>query len=161
MARILGPDNGSAYVFQPSGAPAAGRTATVYSDAACTTLADIAAYQPDLPGTPGTVLGTAQVTTDANGRLTFWWPDVFPAPPLFIRFSVSGPVSRITTDLQEQVNVLAAAFTGFETTASAQAKADAAQAAAIAASAPAGAAATAQTTAIGAAAGLAIVFGGI
>lgn len=95
MARLLGPDAGSRYAYLPSGAPAAGLPAVVYSNSAGTVLADIQTY--DGTETPaGTILGSA-VTTDAAGQLPlFWFPD-----PLVDQVYVSvngGPVFPVDAD---------------------------------------------------------------
>lgn len=76
MARLLGPDMGSRASFLPSGAPAAGRTATVYTNSTASVLANIATYQPANPTVPGSVIVGSQVITDSNGMLPlFWFPD--------------------------------------------------------------------------------------
>jgi parallel beta-helix repeat protein len=77
VARLLGPDAGSKLVYVNTGntlRPAAGRTATVYADAAGTTLANIATY--DGTATPGAVIVGSTLTVDADSLLpTFWFPD--------------------------------------------------------------------------------------
>lgn len=97
MARLLGPDMGSRAAFLPTGAPAAGKAGTVYADPAGTTPADIAAYQPGNPGTPGLVISGSVVVLDDYGLLPLIW---FP-PGLVDRVWISvngGPLVPIDAD---------------------------------------------------------------
>jgi hypothetical protein len=76
VARLVGPDLAYRAVFLPSGAPAAGRTGTVYANSAGTVLADILAFQPSAPTTPGAAITGSRLTTDTYGLLPlFWFPD--------------------------------------------------------------------------------------
>lgn len=99
MTRYLGPDSGSAYVVYPDGRPAPGVTAEVFADVEGTVLADILAYQAGDPTTPGASVDF--VTTDPRGRLVFWFPDDQPVVWVSVN---GGPLTRVTADLQDQLN---------------------------------------------------------
>jgi hypothetical protein len=96
MVRYFGPDAGSAYVFLPTGKPAVGLVALVYSDEAGTILADILDGDRDTQGSPIT-----EVMVDATGRLNFWFPD--DEPVVYVTVN-NGPLSRVTADLQDQLD---------------------------------------------------------
>jgi len=79
MARLLGPDPATRLAVrftagrQMEGLP--GRNLTVYTDEACTSLASIAAYDEDEPGTPGAVISGSKVRVGQDSRIPlFWFP---------------------------------------------------------------------------------------
>lgn len=94
--RYWGPDNGSAYVTLPNGHPAVGRVAEAYADEAGTVLADILDGDRDTQGDP-----VDSVTTDAYGRLGFWFPDDQPVVWVTVN---NGPLARVTADMQDQLD---------------------------------------------------------
>jgi hypothetical protein len=113
MARLIGPDAGSRLVYVLSGSllrSAAGYTAVVYTDSAGTILANIAAYQPLVPGTPGAVIAGSTLTVDSTSRLPlFWFPDGVPTGPdtLYVRVGgVSSPVVPINADYDPRIDAL-------------------------------------------------------
>jgi hypothetical protein len=77
MARLLGPDANSRFVYVTlNGAlrSAAHLTATIYSAATGSTLANVAVY--DGTSTPGAVISDATLTVDTDSLLPrFWFPD--------------------------------------------------------------------------------------
>jgi hypothetical protein len=81
MARLLGPDGPTRIALrferasrQVSGL--AGKTLTVYSDQACTTLADVLAYQPGSPAVPGAAIAGSVIRAGVDSVLPlFWFPD--------------------------------------------------------------------------------------
>jgi hypothetical protein len=90
VARLLFPDAGSRRADDANGKPAPLRVFTVYSDAAGTVLADIAAH--DGSGTPGAVIATSQVTTDAYGYLPRWWGPADGTDVLYVKDAYGSPV---------------------------------------------------------------------
>jgi hypothetical protein len=134
---LLFPDSGSRQVLYANGDFAVNLTATLYTDEALTTLAEI---YGDNGGIPGGRIVTAQITTDAYGRQPDYWGPVAGDDHLWIVVN-GGPPSRVDAAYGPRFTAIASA--GYETTAGSQTKATAAQVAAT-----------------GAAAALAIVFGG-
>lgn len=113
MARLLGPDMGSRMVILPSGARGNGLNGTVYADAAGTVLADILAYQPTVPGTPGAAITGSVVTTDAFGMLPLWW---FPDGVDVLWVTVNnGPLVPINADYDARMDALGTRVTTAET----------------------------------------------
>lgn len=111
MARLLGPDAGSRLVYIVSGSllrSAAGYTATVFSDAAGTTLANIATY--DGTGTPGAVIAGSTLPVDSTSRLPlFWFPDGVPngQDTLYVRVgSTSSPIVSINADYDARIDAI-------------------------------------------------------
>lgn len=143
MARLLGPDMGSRAVFLPTGAPAVGRIATFYTDATGTVLADIAAYQPGDPETPGAAIAGSQLAVDAYGLLPLLW---FPDGVDRIWVTVNGgPLVPIDADFNARID---AAVTTAAAEAAARTAADVTLTAAVAAETAARTAAvTAEATA--------------
>jgi hypothetical protein len=85
--------------------PAVGKTATVYSDAAGTVLADIAAYDPDHPATPGAAIPGAAVTVDDTSQLPLFW---FPADTDTLYVTVNGgPLTAINAAFDARIDALA------------------------------------------------------
>lgn len=79
MARLLGPDPATRLAVRYSSARVMeglpGRTLTVYTDEACTIPASIAAYDPDDPGVPGSVISGSKVKVAQDSRIPlFWFP---------------------------------------------------------------------------------------
>lgn len=71
MDRLLGPDAGSRYAYNPDGSPAANASAVIYSNSAGTIPADLRAYDgSETPG--GTVLGSV-VSYDGHGQSQMYW----------------------------------------------------------------------------------------
>lgn len=139
MARLLGPDANSRLVYVSSQGvfrSAAGRTATVYSDAAGTILANIATY--DGTATPGPVIAGSTLTIDSYSQLPrFWFPDG--SDTAYIKVG-SGPVTPVNADYDARVDTNTTAVTA------AAAAAAAAQATANAALPAAGGALTGNLT---------------
>jgi hypothetical protein len=80
MARLLGPGPQARLALhytssrQVEGVP--GRIVTVWADEARTVPADIAAYDPDHPDTPGAVIPGGMLRVGRDSRLPlFWYPD--------------------------------------------------------------------------------------
>lgn len=80
MARLLGPDEGVRLALrftaarQIEGMP--GKTLTIYTDRAGTTPASIAAYVPNTPDTPGSVISGSKVVIGQDSLVPlFWFPD--------------------------------------------------------------------------------------
>jgi hypothetical protein len=113
MARLIGPDAGSRLVYVLSGSllrSAAGYTATIYSDAAGTILADIALYQPLIPGTPGAVIVGSTVLVNSNSQLPLFWFPLSGQDTLYARVGgVSSPVVAINADYDARIDLLIAA----------------------------------------------------
>lgn len=103
VTRLLGPDAGSRLVYIPSGPAlrsAAGTSAVVYTDAAGTTLADIASY--DGTGTPGPSIGGSQITVDTSSQLPlFWFPDG--VDTVYVAAN-GGPVSKVNADYDARID---------------------------------------------------------
>lgn len=108
MARLLGPDANSRLVYALVGgslASTAGKTATIYSDAAGTLLADIATY--DGSQTPGAVISGSTVTVDSNSLLPKFWFPAAGTDTLYAKVG-TGPVTAINADYDARLD----AFTG-------------------------------------------------
>ncbi len=75
MTRLLGPDPAARSPWGPV-RQFADRIVTVTTDQAGTTLADIAAFDPDNPLVPGVAISESRVRTDRESRIPqFWFPD--------------------------------------------------------------------------------------
>lgn len=75
MTRLVGPDPDSRTPFGRDKS-LANRTVDLFTDAACTTPADVRAFDPAAPSTVGAAISGARVTLDVTGRLPrFWFPD--------------------------------------------------------------------------------------
>lgn len=109
MARLLGPDAGSRLVYVLSGGyirSAAGRTVTMYTDAAGTVLASLATY--DGTGTPGAIIAGSTVTVDSNSLLPrFWFPDG--VDTIYAKVNPSGPISPINADYDARLDAATSA----------------------------------------------------
>jgi hypothetical protein len=106
VARLVGPDLAYRAVFLPSGAPATGRPGIVYANSAGTVLADILAFQPLTPTTPGAPIVGSSVTTDTYGLLPqFWFPDG--ADQVYISVN-GGPLVAIGASSDERFDDLTA-----------------------------------------------------
>ena len=107
MARLLGPDANSRLVYIVSGGylrSTAGRTVTMYTDAAATVLASIATY--DGTGTPGPVISGSTVTVDSNSLLPrFWFPDGLDT--IYAKVNTGGPVTAINADYDARIDAAA------------------------------------------------------
>lgn len=80
MARTLGPDPSTKTVIQYTRdftlQAYPGRNITFYTDEALTAPADVAAYQPGSPSTPGAALPGSRVTLDEHSQIpNVWFPD--------------------------------------------------------------------------------------
>jgi hypothetical protein len=102
VARLLFPDAGSRRADDANGKPAPLRVFTVYSDAAGTVLADIAAH--DGSGTPGAVIATSQVTTDAYGYLPRWWGPADGTDVLYVKDAYGSPVWPVDADNNARID---------------------------------------------------------
>lgn len=143
-------------------AKAQGMACTIYANAAGTVTADLAEYNPEDVDTPGAAITGGALVVDAySNRPAFW--DLDNLEVLYITVN-GGPLEPIYPDPQPQIADLVAAVATLDADSSA-AVADEAEARADADAALAedivAAQAAATTAGIGAAAGLAIVFGGI
>jgi lysophospholipase L1-like esterase len=88
MARLLGPDTNGRFVYAVVTGTlraAAGLTATVYSAATGSTLANIATY--DGTGTPGATISGSTLTVDSDSLLPRFW---FPSGTDTVWVSVNG-----------------------------------------------------------------------
>lgn len=139
MASLQFPDSGSRQVQYANGDQAVNQVGTLYADAALTVLAEI---YSDNAGAVGALIPTATITTDAYGRQPDYWGPAAGTDHLWIVVN-GGPPSRVDAAYGPRINAATTAAAGAETPSGAQAKATAAQVAAT-----------------GAAAALAIVFGG-
>lgn len=75
MTRLVGPDSDSRTPFGRDKGLAS-RTVDLFTDAACTTLADVRTFDPAAPSTVGAAITGSRVTLDATGRMPrFWFPD--------------------------------------------------------------------------------------
>src|SRR5205807_132820 len=115
------PDSGSRQVLYASGAEAVNLVGTLYADQTLTTLAEVYA---DSAGVKGTLIPTAQITTDAYGRQPDYWGPAAGTDHLWIVVN-GGPAARVDAAYGPRINAIVTA--GYETTAGAQTKADAAQ----------------------------------
>lgn len=110
MASLPFPDAGSRRADDSNGRPQLAKTATVFSDAAGTTLAEI---YTDNTGTRGPQVVSAQVTTDSYGYLPlFWGPDAG-VDRLYISVN-GGPVWPIDADYNSRLDILAARVVDLE-----------------------------------------------
>jgi hypothetical protein len=112
MARLLGPDANSRLVYALVGgslASTAGKTATIYSDAAGTLLADIATY--DGTQTPGAVITGSVLTVDSTSQLPLFWFPASGADTLYAKVA-GGPVTKINADYDARIDAGASSATG-------------------------------------------------
>lgn len=105
MARLLFPDEGSRLAYRVRGTDlraVANSTATLYSDAAGTILADVRSYDGTL--TPGPSIPGSVVTVDAYSRLPlFWGPD---AVDTLYAVIYGGPPAPVTARFDERIDAL-------------------------------------------------------
>lgn len=110
MARRLGPDENSRLAYHISGTQIrhdVGGAVTVYVDAACTTLADIATYDPANPTTPGSAITGSVVYVDSSSKLPLFWFPVDGTDTLWVQASYAGspgPATRIVADLDARID---------------------------------------------------------
>lgn len=113
MARLLGPDSNNRLIYQATAGllrSASGKVATVYADAAGTVLANIAAYNPEAPGTPGSVISGSILTVDAFSLLPrFWFPDG--VDTVYVTVG-GGPLIEMHADYDSRVDTLTAGLAG-------------------------------------------------
>lgn len=105
MARLLGPDAGTRLALRViSGQPTMGmpgKLVKVYSDEACTTLADIAEYVPETPQTPGPAVAGSELRITRESLVpVFWFPDG--VTTLWAR-SREGVVLRLAADIESRL----------------------------------------------------------
>jgi hypothetical protein len=75
MTRLVGPDPDSRNPFAFD-KDAAGRTVDMFTNAACTSLADVRTFNAATPSTVGAAIANSRVTLDSAGRLPrMWFPD--------------------------------------------------------------------------------------
>jgi hypothetical protein len=102
---LLGPDASSRTITLGLGQTAHGRTATVYTDTAATSLATIYTY--DGTGTPGAAISGSQVTIDSNSQLPqFWFPSAG-VDTLYVRVAGRAGITTITADVDARLDVVA------------------------------------------------------
>lgn len=138
MTSLQFPDSGTRLVQYANGDIATNVTGILYADQTLTTLAEVYA---DNAGTPGALIGNAQITTDAYGRQPDYWGPAAGGDKLWLVVN-GGPSFRVDAAYGQRIDAINTALVGVETTTGSQTKATAAQ-----------------TAATGAAAALAIVFG--
>lgn len=101
MARLLGPDPST----QAVGRQYVNRFVTIYTDEAATSLAGIAAYDPNAPTIPGSVIADSTVRVDSRGRIPlFWFPDG--VTQLYGQVSRSGPMVQMVPNVNARLAVL-------------------------------------------------------
>lgn len=112
MARLHS-NLGERTVYTPNGiAEAQGFTCRVYVDAAGTTPANLAAYSPASPNTPGASITGGILTVDAySNRPAFW--DVDNSDALYVTVN-GGPLEPIYPDAQPQIAALLARVAALE-----------------------------------------------
>lgn len=114
MARLLFPDEGSRLgyrVVATSLRSVAGSTATLFTDAAGTTLADIRSY--DGTATPGPVIPGSTVSLDSYSRLPlFWGPDLL-VDTLWADI-YGGPLSPVLARFDPRIDTLDAAVAALQ-----------------------------------------------
>jgi hypothetical protein len=103
MAQLLGPDATSRTVTLGNGKSAHGRTATVYSDDAATTLADINVY--DGTETPAAAISGSTLTVGADSLLPrFWFEDDLDT--LYIRVNGKAGIQTIYADVDARLDAV-------------------------------------------------------
>ncbi len=104
MTRLVGPDPDSRTVFgRDKGV--AGRTVDLFTDAACTTPADIRVFDAATPNTVGAAISGARVTLDVTGRLPrFWFPDA--VTTLYARIVRGQQVLAVTATANQTIGNL-------------------------------------------------------
>lgn len=112
---MLGPDLARRAVSQVIGNTVydfSGRTATVYTDANATVLANIATYDPLNPTVIGATIANSQVTLSArDSRLPlFWFPDG--VDTLYVRVSTLSHVWQITADVDARLDAVGTVVSG-------------------------------------------------
>lgn len=101
MARLPFPDAGSRLALTPDGRPAAGKTATFYTDPAGTVLADI---RQDSGGAAGLAYSGSQVVTDSLGYLPFpIWGPTGDVDKLYVSIN-GGPVWPVDADYNARID---------------------------------------------------------
>lgn len=104
MAQLLGPDNSSRTVLLGPAQSAHGRTATVYTDSAATSLATINVY--DGTETPGAAISGSAVTVDSESQIPqFWFPDG--VDTLYVRVNGLATVRTVYADVDRRLDVVA------------------------------------------------------
>lgn len=101
---LLGPDASSRTITLGLGKTAAGRTATVYTDADATSLATIYTY--DGTGTPGAAISGSQVTIDSNSQLPRFWFPSSGVDTLYVRVNGKSGITTITADVDARLDVV-------------------------------------------------------
>lgn len=101
---LLGPDASSRTITLGLGKTAAGRTATVYTDADATSLATIYTY--DGTGTPGSAISGSQVTIDSNSQLPRFWFPSSGVDTLYVRVNGKSGITTITADVDARLDVV-------------------------------------------------------
>lgn len=104
MAQLLGPDNSSRTVLLGPAQSAHGRTATVYTDSAATSLATINVY--DGTDTPGAAISGSAVTVDSESQIPqFWFPDG--SDTLYVRVNGLATIKTVYADVDRRLDVVA------------------------------------------------------
>lgn len=100
---LLGPDASTRTVTLGLGQSAHGRTATVYSNAAASSLATILTY--DGTTTPGAAISGSAVTIDAESQIPqFWFP--VGVDTLWVRVNGLATVKKISADFDARIDTL-------------------------------------------------------
>lgn len=119
MARLLGPETSQRLVTAPGYGGGfttfGGRVATVYTDAAATTLASLLAYQSGSPTVPGAAVTGSLVTIANDGRLPlFWFPDN--VDTLYATVPGMAGVWEVNATQEGRLDTLAGAQSSYEGT---------------------------------------------
>jgi 7-cyano-7-deazaguanine synthase in queuosine biosynthesis len=110
MARLLGPDPNSRFVYRIVGSGyrnSVGASGVVYSDSAGTVLADVAAYDPGNSSTPGSAINGSVVTVGTDGLLPLFWFPADGTDTLYVTVA-GGELTAINAGLDARIDALAA-----------------------------------------------------
>lgn len=106
MTRLVGPDADSRNPFGFD-SEQAGRTVDLFTDAACTSLADVRTFNPATPSTVGSVITGSRVTCDSTGRLPrVWFADG--VTTLYARLVRGGQVKAVVVTARSVMSSLVA-----------------------------------------------------
>jgi hypothetical protein len=98
---LLGPDANSRTIYLGPGQSAWGRTATVYTDSAATSLATILTY--DGTGTPGAAISGSALTIDSESQVPqFWFP--VGVDTLYARVNGLAAVKKLNADYDARLD---------------------------------------------------------
>ena len=104
---LLGPDASSRTITLGLGQTAHGRTATVYTDTAATSLATIYTYDGTSTSTPGAAISGSTLTIDASSQLPRFWFPSSGVDTLYVRVNGKSGITTITADVDGRIDLLA------------------------------------------------------